>query len=127
MPTYEYSCATCGTFEAFQGIKADALTTCPTCGGPVRRLISKGGGIIFKGSGFYQTDYRSEGYQEKAKAESAKPASDAGSTAEAKPAGEAKTTEAKPATEGKPAAESKPAASESKPAAGGSTGTTPAA
>lgn len=52
-------------------MKDDALTTCPTCGGPVKRLISSNVNIIFKGSGFYATDNRSKSYQEAAKAESA--------------------------------------------------------
>jgi putative FmdB family regulatory protein len=74
VPTYEYQCATCdATFEVFQSIKAAPLrkAKCEACGGvqPVRRLIGMGGGILFKGSGFYQTDYRSEGYKKAAKAE----------------------------------------------------------
>ncbi len=72
MPTYEYECRTCGhRFEEFQSIKADPLTACPQtgCPGPVKRLISTGAGLLFKGSGFYITDYRSDGYQKAAKAE----------------------------------------------------------
>ena len=74
MPTYEYQCASCdATFDIFQSIKAAHLrkAKCEACGGmqPVRRLIGTGGGILFKGSGFYQTDYRSEGYKKAAKAE----------------------------------------------------------
>jgi len=58
MPTYEYECEKTGKrFEKFQRISAKALTKCPECGGPVRRLLGTGGGIIFKGSGFYATDY----------------------------------------------------------------------
>ena len=58
MPTYEYECDQCGErFEKFQKITADPLKTCPKCGGPVRRLIGPGAAIIFKGSGFYATDY----------------------------------------------------------------------
>lgn len=64
MPTYEYECQKCGhRFDRFQLINAALLKTCPRCKGSVRRLISGGGGIIFKGSGFYATDYRSPGYQ----------------------------------------------------------------
>ncbi len=71
MPTYEYRCKGCGDeFEEFQSIKADPLTECTKCGGKVDRLISAGGGLIFKGSGFYSTDYRSEGYKTQAKKES---------------------------------------------------------
>lgn len=69
MPTYEYRCEACGyEFEKFQPITAKPLTKCPECSRKkVRRLISSGGGILFKGSGFYQTDYRSKSYQESAK------------------------------------------------------------
>jgi putative FmdB family regulatory protein len=60
MPTYEYECGQCGhRFEHFQGMSEAPLTVCPECGGAVRRLIGTGGGIIFKGSGFYATDYKS--------------------------------------------------------------------
>jgi putative FmdB family regulatory protein len=59
MPTYEYECTKCGhTFEAFQSIKDAALSSCPECTGKVRRLIGGGMGVIFKGSGFYTTDYK---------------------------------------------------------------------
>ena len=59
MPTYEYECTKCGhTFEAFQSITAEPLSSCPKCRGRVRRLIQGGIGIIFKGSGFYTTDYK---------------------------------------------------------------------
>lgn len=61
MPTYEYACGTCGTFEQFQRITEDPLSDCPRCGSAVRRLISSGTGIIFKGSGFYSTDSRASG------------------------------------------------------------------
>jgi len=57
MPTYEYECKSCGwRFEAFQNIKDDPLKDCPKCGGEIYRLINGGGGVIFKGSGFYVTD-----------------------------------------------------------------------
>ena len=60
MPTYEYECDKCGKhFEKFQNMSDDPLKRCPGCGGAVRRLIGTGAGIIFKGSGFYATDYRS--------------------------------------------------------------------
>jgi putative FmdB family regulatory protein len=59
MPTYEYQCEKCGNkFEAVQSIKDEPLKTCPQCGGKVKRLISSGVGLIFKGSGFYITDYK---------------------------------------------------------------------
>ncbi|MGH7951369.1 MAG: FmdB family zinc ribbon protein [Limisphaerales bacterium] len=80
MPTYEYSCEKCGhDFEAFQTISAKPLRTCPEefCAqkkwgrGRVKRKISAGAGLLFKGSGFYITDYRSKNYTEAAKKESA--------------------------------------------------------
>ncbi|GAB4318830.1 MAG: hypothetical protein Kow0074_08260 [Candidatus Zixiibacteriota bacterium] len=69
MPTYDYKCGACGhQFEAFQSIKDDPLTKCPKCGNySVKRLISPGGGLLFKGSGYYITDYRSSSYQQAAK------------------------------------------------------------
>src|SRR3954463_4882485 len=72
MPTYEYQCDACGNkFEKFQSIKSGPIKKCPKCGkNKVRRLISSGAGLIFKGSGFYITDYRSDSYKEKAKSES---------------------------------------------------------
>lgn len=56
MPIYDYECPECGRFARSQRITEDALKECPSCGQPVRRLISKNVGIMFKGSGFYQTD-----------------------------------------------------------------------
>ena len=72
MPTYEYQCDACGhKFDKFQSIKADPIRACPQCRkNKVRRLISTGAGLIFKGSGFYITDYRPESYKEAAKADS---------------------------------------------------------
>ncbi len=68
MPTYDYLCEQCGKqFEVFQSMKDAKLETCEDCGGKVRRLLGTGAGLIFKGSGFYQTDYRSKSYQEGAK------------------------------------------------------------
>jgi len=80
MPTYEYECKTCGmVMDVFQSITAAPLrkALCEHCKTEraVRRLIGTGGGLIFKGSGFYQTDYRSEGYKNAAKAESPSDAS----------------------------------------------------
>ena len=68
MPTYDYECSACGhQFEKFQPITAAPIRKCPLCGKrKVRRLIGTGGGVIFKGSGFYQTDYRSESYRKAA-------------------------------------------------------------
>ena len=68
MPTYDYKCLECEhQFEKFQGITAPPLEECPECSGKVKRLIGAGAGLIFKGSGFYITDYRSEGYKESEK------------------------------------------------------------
>jgi putative FmdB family regulatory protein len=109
MPTYEYECAKCKKgFELVQSMKDDALTKCPktlcrmkTWGkGPVKRKIGAGAGLIFKGSGFYITDYRSEGYK-KSKSDSAK-SSDTSSSSSTK--SESPKTESKPAA--KPAAKS---------------------
>jgi len=70
MPTYDYDCQECGyNFEKFQSIKARKITRCPRCGGKVKRRIGTGSGIIFKGSGFYETDYRSKSYREGEKKE----------------------------------------------------------
>src|SRR5262245_27489177 len=96
MPTYEYECAKCRkTFEVFQSMKDAALTSCPkdacaqkTWGkGAVKRLLGTGAGLIFKGSGFYITDYRSENYKSGAKSDSGSGAcaSDGGSSKESKP------------------------------------------
>ena len=68
MPTYEYKCLDCEVgFDRFQSITEDPIRECPECGGKTKRLISGGAGFIFKGTGFYITDYRSEGYKEAAK------------------------------------------------------------
>ena len=62
MPTYSYRCKDCGhEYEAFQSMTEDAHTVCPECNGTVQRLIGAGAGILFKGSGFYVTDYKSGG------------------------------------------------------------------
>jgi putative FmdB family regulatory protein len=71
MPTYEYVCQKCGhRFELFQKITDAPRKRCPECRGSVRRVIGAGAGLLFKGNGFYVTDYRSKDYQEKAKSES---------------------------------------------------------
>ncbi len=81
MPTYEYKCVNCGyRFELFQNMTAAPITDCPQCcKDTLKRLIGTGSGIIFKGSGFYQTDYRSSSYQAGAKSDSS-PSSSAVST-----------------------------------------------
>jgi putative FmdB family regulatory protein len=71
MPTYEYECAKCKhAFEQFQSMRDEPLKKCPKCRGKVKRLVGRGAGVIFKGGGFYQTDYRSASYQSGAKADS---------------------------------------------------------
>jgi putative FmdB family regulatory protein len=113
MPTYEYICEKCGhEFEIFQPMSARPLQKCPEdrCArrqwgrGKVRKVIGAGAGLIFKGSGFYITDYRSENYKAAAKKEAPAPAGDGKETKPAKPAS---SSETKPAATTKP--ESKPA------------------
>ncbi len=92
MPTYDYKCEACGKkFEHFQSMKEDPLKKCPKCGkNKVKRLIGGGGGVIFKGKGFYETDYRSSKYKDSAskdspvKVDSPKPPSAGGSVPGAK-------------------------------------------
>jgi putative FmdB family regulatory protein len=103
MPTYDYQCGACGhKFEQLQSITAGPLKKCPKCSKlKLKRLLGTGVGLIFKGSGFYETDYRSEGYKKAAQNDkSPTPAAPAASTSETK------TPEKK---------ESKPAATETKP------------
>ena len=107
MPTYEYACSKCGhEFEKFQSISAKPLDVCPRelCGqkkwgrGKVKKKISAGAGLIFKGSGFYITDYRSEKYKEAAKKDSAaaKPSESKSSGSESKPAAKTDSKPSKP-------------------------------
>ena len=108
MPTYEYKCDACGfAFEKFQSIKSAPIRKCPHCGkNRAKRLIGTGSGLIFKGGGFYETDYRSEAYKTAAKADVA-PAAPA---KESKTDGSAATeTAPKPSGDSKPAAPPKPA------------------
>ena len=128
MPTYEYKCDACGyEFERFQSIMAAPIKRCPECGkSKVRRLISTGAGLIFKGSGFYITDYRDKSYSDKAKAESGsgdskgegKTETNSDSESDSKPAetkseakSDSKASDPKPKNESKSA----PTKSESKP------------
>ena len=104
MPTYEYICENCGgEFERFQSITARALRKCPDCGkSTLKRLVGTGSGIIFKGSGFYQTDYRSESYKEGEKSE--KKVAETGTSKDKSKAktDDSKTTDKpKPGTKGK--------------------------
>src|SRR6187455_845701 len=110
MPTYDYECSKCRkTFEMYQSMKDDALKICPEAHcqmkkwgkGPVKRLLGTGAGLIFKGSGFYITDYRSEGYKAAAKKDAPPAPADGKSFSDAKAA----AADAKPAAESKPTTE----------------------
>jgi len=104
MPTYEYICNACGhEFELFQSMRDPVKRKCPKCAKPkLERLIGTGAGVIFKGSGFYETDYRSDSYKKSAEAETKSTSSEGASK------GESKTTQ----TESKSSPETK--SSESK-------------
>jgi putative FmdB family regulatory protein len=97
MPTYGYICKNCGHgFEQFQTITAKPLHKCPKCGNrTLKRLIGTGAGIIFKGSGFYQTDYRSDSYKKSAESEKKTTNKDTAKT-------ETKTKDSKPSEKAKP-------------------------
>jgi len=127
MPTYGYRCSSCGhEFERFQSITAEPIKRCPECGkAKVKRLLGTGAGLIFKGSGFYITDYRSEGYKNAAKADAggASGTSSDAKAGESKPSGEAAGNKGESAAAGK--SESKPAAE--KPSAEKSAPVKPAA
>ena len=99
MPTYDYECAECGhAWELFQQITENPKRVCPACRKrKARRLLGAGAAVLFKGSGFYQTDYRSESYKKAAKA-------DKESTAPAKPASDSKSDSSKKSTTKKNAA-----------------------
>jgi putative FmdB family regulatory protein len=100
MPTYDYECDACGhAFELFQSITEAHKKKCPACGkSKLRRLFGTGAAVVFKGSGFYQTDYRSESYKQGA--EKAKKAQDTNS--------EKKGTDKKKSDSGSSASEKKP-------------------
>lgn len=86
MPTYDYKCAACDhTWEEFQSIKANPIKKCPSCGKlKAKRQIGTGGGVIFKGSGFYQTDYRSDSYKKGAEAAKSSESSASSSSSDSK-------------------------------------------
>jgi putative FmdB family regulatory protein len=101
MPTYDYLCEDCGyEFERFQSIKARPLRKCPICKkNRLKRLIGSGSGLIFKGSGFYQTDYRSESYKKQAeKSEKAGSGKKAAQTEDSKPPDKTKPNTKKKST-----------------------------
>jgi len=120
MPTYEYRCEACEhQFEQFQSITAKSLKKCPECGKlKLRRLIGTGGAVLFKGGGFYETDYRSESYKKAAEADKKSGDSKPDGKAESKPETKSDTKpEKKPdkpaakgdsARDGKPSGGSKP-------------------
>ena len=106
MPTYDYKCQKCGhQYEVFQSMKDDRLTDCTLeeCDGQVKRLLGTGAGIIFKGSGFYETDYRSASYKKGQTAEKSSGDSGGSSTG---------SSDAKPAPASSPAPASTPAKSD---------------
>ena len=108
MPTYDYECDACAhKFEQFQGINDPVLTKCPECKKKkLRRLFGTGGAIVFKGSGFYQTDYRSENYKKGASADkSASDSKSSDSKSSESKSGESKSSESK-ASDSKPASSS---------------------
>ena len=93
MPTYEYKCLDCGIqFDRFQSITEDPIQECPECSGQTKRLIGAGAGLIFKGSGFYITDYRSEGYKERAEKDKESSSSGDGDSK----SGDSKSSDSKP-------------------------------
>jgi putative FmdB family regulatory protein len=107
MPTYDYECDACGhAFELFQSISEPVKKKCPECGKPkLRRLFGTGAAVVFKGSGFYQTDYRSDSYKKAASADKPDTTSSSGasetkseSKSESKPP--ASKTDSKPAKSG---------------------------
>ena len=120
MPTYEYQCDACGhRFEKFQSITAAAIKKCPECGkSKVRRLIGTGAGLLFKGSGFYITDYRPDSYNQAAKADNSGGGGGGGGESKngdaAKPAASSSSESAPSTPAPAPKAESKPAAAPKK-------------
>jgi putative FmdB family regulatory protein len=116
MPTYEYQCDACGhRFEKFQSITAAPIKKCPECGkSKVRRLIGTGAGLLFKGSGFYITDYRPDSYNQAAKADSSGSGGGGGGGGESKNGETAKPAAA--SSESTSSATPAPAKAESKPA-----------
>ena len=122
MPTYEYKCDACGNeFEKFQSITAAPIKKCPACGkNKVKRLLGTGAGLIFKGSGFYITDYRSESYKSAAKGESGGNGSSSGGEGKSEGKSDSKAASSDAASsagntstksESKPAASAKPSSS----------------
>ncbi len=108
MPTYDYMCDACGhQFEQFQSITAGPLKKCPECGRmQLKRLLGTGAGIIFKGSGFYETDYRSDSYKKAAESEKPKTETGDGKSADSKKT-ETKSADSSTKSDSKPAPKKK--------------------
>ena len=107
MPTYDYECDACGhTFDVFQSINDPKKKKCPKCGkNKLRRLFGAGSAVVFKGSGFYQTDYRSDSYKKAAEADKPAGTSEGGKGGDSgKSSSSASTTSSSPAPASKPAA-----------------------
>jgi putative FmdB family regulatory protein len=104
MPTYDYECDACGhTFELFQSYSAPVEKKCPECGKlKLRRLFGTGAAIVFKGSGFYQTDYRSDSYKKAAENDkpASEPKSDSKSETKSESKSESKSNEPKKSSDG---------------------------
>ncbi len=108
MPTYDYRCIKCDhLFELFHSMSDESVKRCPKCKGKAIRVPSGGAGLLFKGSGFYITDYRSKSYQDKAKQDASSTAPPASSGGDAKPVAAAGAAESKPAAS-RASGESKP-------------------
>lgn len=105
MPTYDYECEQGHRFEVFQSMKDEPLTSCTECGAPARRRIGPGAGFLFRGDGFYVTDYRSQTYKDKAKSETGagKSEGDTGTSAGGAKKGDAVAKEATQPAADKPA------------------------
>lgn len=109
MPTYEYRCTEGHEFEQFQRMNDPPIEKCPVCGAAAVRQLSAGAGLLFKGSGFYITDYRSESYKKAAEADSGKPAGDTSKPAAETKAGAAGKSESKAESKSESKSEAKPA------------------
>jgi len=121
MPTYDYRCKACGhAFEHFQSISSSLLRKCPECGKPkLERLIGAGAGLLFKGSGFYITDYRNSAYHDAAKKDAPAPSAEsaAGSSKDGKDSKGAKEAPKESSKDSGKGAESSPAPKASPPPA----------
>lgn len=98
MPTYEYRCPEGHRFEVFQKMSDDPVATCPECGAAGERLISGGAGFLFKGDGFYITDYRSDDYKKKASKEAPSEGGSGGSSEKGSGTSSSDVSPSKPST-----------------------------